>query len=513
VQTLTLLVRQACTLDFRGLAAFRMAVGLLVCVDALLRSRDLTIMFDPDGMFPLPLLRAYFSDDPAAWSLATLVDARWWGAAVLWLQALAGMLLAVGCGTRFATIVSWLAVVSILRRTAPATNAGDAWLACLLFWGMFLPLGGVWSWDRRHRGCRGTICSFASVALVLQIAVVYLAAGLSKWNDTWLSGDAIRFALSVHDHGTPLGEWLLAGGWMARPISWGVLAVELLGPVAVIALPAARPRMGLVILFMLFHLASCLTMSIGLFGYVGLAAWLAMVPQECWDWYFPCSGPGPGTEATPNGGECSGRLSWPARWACLAAGTLAMVSLVHDMTPWRHTPLPRLAASLINLSCLHQEWRMFGDVQRQEQWVYASAELADGCVVDLLRGGRPLEIERPAGGFTSLPHHRWHKLFWALPRPRQRPFGPAIAAAIVRQWNGCHPAGKQVVSLEIRFARQGCTATDDTLHELLLASWPPRDATGRGMLDRVLDGPQDARGLQNAAASEATAAALNSALD
>ena len=478
-----MLARRAFTLDLRSLAAFRIAIGLLVAIDALLRSRDVSLMFAPDGMFPLGLLRQYF-DDPCAWSLATLVAADWWGPAMLCLEAAAGLLLAVGCLTRSATIASWLAVVSVLRRTAPATNAGDAWLACLLFWGMFLPLASTWSWDARRGSRRGEECSTATVALVLQIAVVYLAAGLSKWNDAWLSGDAIRFAMSVHDHGTPLGEWLLGTGWLARPLSWAVLALELLGPVLLIACPVPRVRASLVILFMLFHLASCATMTVGLFGYVGLAAWLAVVPREAWDWL--------GVREMPacHGPEgAAARESWATQCACLAAAAVALVSLVHDVTPWRRSPLPRLVRSLINIPCMHQGWGMFGDVQRQEQWVYARAELANGNVVDLLRGGRPLEAERPTGGFTSLPHHRWHKLFWGLPRPEQRIFAPAIAAAIARQWNASHASSDGVLFLEIRFARAGRTSADDTLHELLLATWPPRDDTGRGSLDRLLDRP------------------------
>ena len=478
-----MLPRRAFTLDLRSLAAFRTAIGLLVTIDALLRSRDVSLMFAPDGMFPLGLLRDYL-DDPFAWSLATLVAADWWGPAMLCLEAAAGLLLAVGCLTRCATIACWLAVVSILRRTAPATNAGDAWLACLLFWGMFLPLGSAWSWDARRDSRRGQVFSSATVALVLQIAVVYLAAGLSKWNDVWFSGDAVRFAMSVHDHGTPLGAWLLGTGWMARPASWTVLAIELLGPVLLIAAPSARVRGCLFILFMLFHLAICLTMTVGLFGYVGLAAWLALVPPEFWnrlDTRGAAGGHAPEASAGPE--------SLATRWACLAAGTLALVSLVHDVTPWRRSPLPRHVRSLITIPYMHQEWGMFGDVERQEQWVYARAELANGNVVDLLRGGRPLETERPTAGFTSLPHHRWHKLFWVLPSPRQRIFAPAIAAALARQWNASHAPSNGVLDLEIRFARLGRTSADDTLHELLLATWPPRDDAGRGSLDRLLDRP------------------------
>lgn len=489
-----MLSRRAFSLDFRSLAAFRVAIGLIVAADAILRSRDVSLMFAPDGMFPPELVRRYL-DDPWAWSLAMLIEADWWGPAMLCLEAACGVLLMAGCCTRVVTIAAWVAVVSVLRRTAPATNAGDAWLACLLFWSMFLPLGTVWSWDAhwsrdaRLMSRRGEICSTATVALVLQIAVVYLAAGLSKWNEAWVSGDAFRFAMSVHDHGTQLGAWLFSGGWLSRPISWAVLALELLGPVVVIARPEPLVRTILVVLFMLFHLAVCLTMTVGLFGYVGLAAWLALVPCEAWDW-LGCRGSAasqaPATRPTrpPNAAE-----SWAARWACTAAGSLAFVSLLHDVTPWRHTPLPRLVRSMINVPLMHQEWGMFGDVQRQEQWAYARAELANGDVVDLLRGGRPLEEERPTGGFTSLPHHRWHKLFWVLPRPRQKIFASAIASALARQWNATHAASSGVMSLELRYARLGRTKTDDTLHELLLATWPARGDAGRGNLERLLDGP------------------------
>ena len=478
-----MLSRRAFSLDFRSLAAFRVAIGLIVAVDALLRSRDVAMMFASDGMFPPELLRQYL-DDPWAWSLATVIDADWWGPAMLCLEAASGVLLMVGCCTRVATIAAWVTVVSVLRRTAPATNAGDALLACLLFWGMFLPLGSTWSWDARRVNRRGGTCSTATTALVLQVAVVYLAAGLSKWNEAWMSGDAIRFAMSVHDHGTPLGEWLFATGWLTRPTSWAVLAIELLGPVILIARPEPLVRTSLVVLFMLFHVAVCLTMTVGLFGYVGLAAWLALVPCEAWNRFGSgavAGQPAPGTPAAPE--------SWAARWVCLAAGSLALVSLLHDVTPWRHRPLPRVVRSMINVPLMHQEWGMFGDVQRQEQWAYARAELANGDVVDLLRGGRPLEVERPSGGFTSLPHHRWHKLFWVLPRPRQKIFAPAIAAALARQWNATHAASSGVHFLELRFARLGRTSADDTLHELLLATWPPRGATGRGNLERLLDGP------------------------
>lgn len=475
-------LRRSCTLDGRSLAAFRMAIGTLVTADALLRTRDVGLMFAADGMFPAQLLRAWFAD-PCAWSLAACSDASWWGPFMLAAEAAAGLMLAAGCATRWASIAAWVAVVSVLRRTAPATNAGDGWLACLLFWSMFLPLGGVWSWDARSAGRAGPVRSTATVGLVLQIAVVYLAAGISKWNACWLSGDAVRFVMSVHDHGTAWGERfvMLTDGWH-RPVAWSVLALELGGPLVLLAGTGPGTRLCLVFLFAMFHVATCLLMTVGLFGPIGLASWLAIVPGEAWDRLGL-----PGPPAADAHAPTADRESPWARATCLAAGGLAALSLLHDVTPWRHHPLPRPLASLVNLACMHQEWGMFGEVERQEQWAYARAELADGAVVDLLRDGRPLETERPAGGYTTLPHHRWHKLFWVLPRPRFRMFAPAIAAALARHWNDRHPAHRRVRVLELRAARLGRTAADDTLHDVLLATWPPRGEGGRGGFDRLID--------------------------
>lgn len=470
-------MRRAFTLDFRSLAAFRMAIGTIVAVDAVLRCRDVPLMFGSAGMFPVAVLRDFLGG-PCAWSLAMIVDADWCGPAVLALEFTAGLLLAAGCGTRWASIAAWAAVVSVLRRTAPATNAGDSWLACLLFWGMFLPLGETWSWDRRRTGSHGGVRSAATVALVLQIAVVYLAAGLSKCNGTWLSGDAVRHAMSVHDHGTPLGEWLFGSGWLSRPLSRGVLAVELVGPVALVAAPSLRP--AVVACFMTFHAATCLTMSLGLFGYVGLAAWLAVVPARAWDRL----GTARAAPATP-----AGRPSGVGTVLCVMAGLLALVSLGHDVGRWRTTPLPRWLVGLINVPCMHQEWRMFDEVRPQAQWVHARGELADGRLIDVVRGGRPWRDERPEGGFTSLPHHRWHKLFWCLAnRPDAAAVRQAVATALARHWNARHGPEERLVALDIRVARQGLTAGDEAFQEMLIAAWPPRDAAGSGNLDRLLGG-------------------------
>jgi hypothetical protein len=467
-------------LDVRSLAVFRIALGLVLVADAALRTRDFPLMFAVDGLFPPALIRDYYDGDPSQWSLALLWNDTRWAAAILALQGIAGACLAAGWRTTTVTVLAWIAQVSVYRRTIPAANAGDVLLSCLLFWSCFLPLGAIWSCDARRaadarRPGGRWVYGPATVALVLQVMAVYIGAGLAKWNASWLGGEAVRYALSVHDHGTPLGMWLANADWLVRPMTWGVLATEIVAPLVFIAWPAARST--IVAAFLLFHVMIWLTMSVGLFAPIGMVAWLPLLPGSLW------GARGPRLTNTVDR-DCP---SAAARWACAAAIMLAAVSFLHNQTPWRARPLPAPLRQAIHTTSLTQDWGMFGNVPPQEQWASGRGELANGRVVDVLRDGRPIEAERPAGGFTSLPHHRWHKLLWILPRPKVRPFGPSVAAALAREWNARHDADEQLVTLEIRYAQRTLADTDAPLLEMLVGVWPDRDASGTGSLDRFLE--------------------------
>ena len=469
------------TLDARSLAVYRIGLGLLLLADCLLRTRDFRLMFAADGMFPLETLFRYHADS-TLWSAAFLIDADWWSGVVLATEGLAGLALAAGYRTRTATLVGWIALVSVIRRTSPAVNAGDIWLACQMFWSMFLPLGARWSVDAWRSGSRerapqpaGAVRSVASAALVLQLAAVYLGAGLAKCNADWFAGDALVHALSVHDHGTVVGMALGSLAWLTRPLQWGVLLVEIGLPLILLAVPRAVVRGTIVALFIAFHASIWLAMTVGLFAAIGIVAWLPLIPTAAW------------TRGRAEAAPAPVGLGRTASWACGLAGLVAGASFIHQVTPLGRRPLPRPVVAAINLCCLPQEWAMFGGVPAQEQWVYGRGLLADGSLVDLLRGGRPLEDERPAGGFTTLPHHRWHKFLWVLPQPRVRIFALPTAAALARDWNARHEGGRQVVALEIRFGIQTVRGGDGTIRDAILAAWPARSANGAGNLERFLD--------------------------
>lgn len=495
------LAARSFTLDIRSLAAFRIGLGLVVLADGILRCRDAALMFAPDGFFPPDVVRA-FHGTPAAWSLALAGDAVWWGTAVVAAEAAAGAALALGVCTRWSTVAAWALVMSVVQRTPPATNAGDMWLIAMLFWSIFLPLGAAWSIDARRRPAGGATPSaarsIASAALVIQIATVYLGAGLAKCNASWLSGEAMKHVLSVHDHGNWLGMAIARLDWLSAPVTWLVVAVELIAPFVLVAVPATRVRIALVAAFTLFHLAIQATMSVGLFAAIGITAWLALVPAAAWTALRVARPAGPVVGLSPWAGRC-----------CTAALALAGVSFAHFWGLLGSPPLPRPLAAAITAAGMSQEWSMFGEVPRQEQWIYGRAVLADGSVVDLLRNGTPLDDAPPAGGFWSLPHHRWHKFFWVLPRPHVRVFGAPAAAALARRWNSRHPEDRQATSLELRFAVR-TVGGPQTVQEMLLGSWPDR-RHGAGNLDRLLQATDGETRSDSGVSPDAAASAGNRA--
>lgn len=470
----------AFTLDVRSLAVYRIGLGLILIADSLFRTRDFSLMLAPDGMFPLPALACY-QGTSTLWSLAALHDSSASSATLLALQGVAGVALAVGWHTRLATFAGWVALVSVIRRAAPTANAGDIWLACQMFWSLFLPLGVRWSIDsvRRRAAAAPTplptsALSVATAAFILQVAVVYLGAGLAKCNADWISGDALMHALSVHDHGNAAGMSLAGMRWLVRPVQWLVLGGELVLPIMILVCPTPRIRIGLVVMFITFHVAIWLTMTVGLFPLIGIVVWLALVPGDGWS-----------SAERRTAGRVVG-LGRPATWACGVALSVAACAFVHGVCHPPGTLLPRLLAVPVNLTGLHQEWKMFATVPAREQWVYARGLLADGTEIDLLRRGRPLERDRPAGGFTSLPHHRWHSFLWNMVRPRAKCLAEPAAAALARRWNAVHSPHRHVVSVEVRYAFQPAGEPDAAVLDFVLASWPSRSAGGSGNLERFL---------------------------
>ncbi|MBL6749477.1 MAG: hypothetical protein ISP90_03105 [Nevskia sp.] len=198
-------------LDLRSLALFRALLGLLLFFDAARRLPDTCSFYTDAGVMPRQWLAAFGEPDRISLHLAN--GQAWFAVALLLAQAAAALALALGWRTRLAAAACFVLQASLLSRAPLIVTPGDTLLACLLFWGLFLPLGARGSVDaalaRQPAPPAAPHLSWAGAGLSLQVAAVFLSGGLALRGAQW-SPDftALHQAVLRDAYTAPAGIWL-----------------------------------------------------------------------------------------------------------------------------------------------------------------------------------------------------------------------------------------------------------------------------------------------------------------
>ncbi len=180
-------------IDPRTLALFRVLLGLVLLYDIGQRCLDFTAMYTEAGVMPQAVVRRMLGASSWAWSLYFVTPAWWFQGFLLGLTLLAAAALLIGYRTRTATFLAWLLVTSLHIRAPATVIGGDALLAMLLLWSIFLPLGATWSFDALHRPRPQPMVRHVAGAAAMGImAAMYFMTGISKSNDIWTSGQALQ---------------------------------------------------------------------------------------------------------------------------------------------------------------------------------------------------------------------------------------------------------------------------------------------------------------------------------
>jgi hypothetical protein len=448
---------QLIELDYRSLALLRVGLGLLLLGNYAVRSLAIEAFYTDSGVLPRSALREVWP--PMTWSLHALSGSGLFIAGLFAVGAACALLMILGLWTRWATVASWLLLVSINNRNPLVNDSGDPLLALMLFWSIFLPLGATASVDALrspHPPVRGAFRHPASAAFVLQVLIVYIFTAIWKTDPVWTThGWAVLYALEIDQLTTPLGRWLLQFPFWLIVGGAAMYAVEVLGPVlALLPVRFTWARTVAAVLFIGFHAGLILTMKIGLFPFTCIVAWLTLTPVAS--------------------------LAAPLRFAPIARAARALgrlggaclraVARACDRWPASdpHVPLPRIASPLIaglllyvlvwninglpgrgflppraktpaTLLALRQSWNMFAPMPLTiDGWWVAPAQLADGAVIDLRTGGT-LSYDKPADVASTYPDHRWRKYMLNLAVPELRAHTLPYAQWLVRRWEAAHP--------------------------------------------------------------------------
>lgn len=463
--------RRRVGIDARSLAAFRIALGLLLVADLLLRSRDLVAHYTDFGVLPRAALESQFAA-PYHFSLHALSGDAWFQVLLFAVAAAFAAALAVGYRTTAVTVVSWVLLISLQNRNPVVLNGGDVLLRMLLFWAMFLPLGERWSIDaRRADRRRDRVVGVATAALLLQIVIMYgVNAAMKLVGDLWRRGVAIEYVFSLDQFTVLFGDALAQYPRLlhALDLLWMTMLALSFG----LILLTGRRRAVFVAAFVGAHLGMLLTMQLGLFPLVAVGALLPFLPGVVWDASLPRLAPflrRVGVDramatlddalpaATPRG--VSPRLARLQRrlTPSVAAAFLVLVVLL-NLQPAAvaadvgYDPVPDEADPVVQATRVDQYWNMFAPNPIQtDGWYVAPGRLENGSRVDALHGG-PVRWDRPPDLADTYPNARWRKYLVNLWRRGNAEHRPYLGDYLCRRWNDRH--GTEMVEVTLYYMEQ-----------------------------------------------------------
>ena len=439
------------SLDVRSLALFRMLLGSILLGDLAIRAADFGAMYTEYGI--LPAASVAMSD--WAWSLHMLSGAAAWQAALFCFAAVSALALLLGYRTRLATVLCWILLVSLHARMPLVLTAADSYLRMLLLWSMFLPLGDMWSLDaslRRRASCarRELVLSMATVAVMLQICIVYWYAGFSKLNRVWLDGDAMDHILRRSIYVKPLGDWLLSYPDLLSWVTTATVVLELVVP-CLLFIPwrTGRFRLAVIASLAAFHLGIHLTINIGLFAFVGFAGLSLLLPTGIWtaaprvvqlDTQTRANQSWDRDRSVPRGNRLSDGVCLFFFIYIIGSWDLSTLRYRDNMPSWLE-PVGKVMM-------LPQAWGMFQTAIPRDYWYVYRGQKLNGDAIDALEEGL-LTDSAAARRSEAFPNHRWRKLHARLVDVDYSQYRQAVVDHMLQRWNNRHKAGERLAVLEM----------------------------------------------------------------
>jgi hypothetical protein len=465
MQQLRAVLRRPFALDLRALALLRMSTAAVLLLDLAIRSTDLEAHYANLGVLPISALLDH-AWTPYQFSLH-ISSGLWQVQAGLFLVAawLAGALL-LGYHTRLATVASWILLVSLQNRNTLIGQGGDDLLRMLLFWGIFLPWGRVWSYDARHQSLppRFDYASAATVAYIVQLALLYWCTALLKTGPEWTQeGTALYYALSLDQLLLPGGRLLYPHPELLRGLTFATWYVELLLPLALF-IPVGVRWWRLLVIGVLcgFHLGISLTLYVGLFFIINIVSLVGLLPPQALGWLAP-------RLALPLGRvrHWHSRLpTWQAPWQLRIERTrpalpswvallrvvreALVISLLFYVCWWNLDDVAGTGSRWMSdrtrwlgyLFRVDQHWGMFAPaVFKDDGWYVLEGTTRTGQVLDLNRSGAPVSYAKPAVIVALFPNDRWRKYSENYLFVDQQWMRPYYCNYLLRIWhqNPAHP--------------------------------------------------------------------------
>ncbi len=286
-------IKKNFSLDPRSLTLFRVGVGIILLVDFLCtRLPWFTLFYSEKGLLPFKSFLGDGSFQSVASSLNFVTPLLGYQIALFILAIIFFLMLLVGYKTKWALLGSWVLLVSFHSRNFLILNSGDVLLCLLLFWALRLPLGKYFSIEGALRNQKEKpVFSINSIAFIFQILLVYFFAYILKTDEIWKTNQGVYYALQLENFRTIWGDILLQYPGLMRVLSfitYYVIEVQA-GFVFIFFGFLWRVKTALIFCMCLFHLSLGVFLHLGLFPWICMVGWLALLPSEFWEkikYYF-----------------------------------------------------------------------------------------------------------------------------------------------------------------------------------------------------------------------------------
>lgn len=436
------LIKNNFSLDLRSLALFRIGVGSLILIDLIQRSYDLVAHYTDLGIMPRVLLQ---SQGYYKWmiSIHTLSGSLYWEVFLFVLAAIFATMLIFGYKTKLSTIVSFILLMSLQNRNQEILQNSDTLLRMFVFWGMFIPWHLRYSLDAKKIKAitPNQFLSIGTIALILQIAIVYLFTIAYKTDQIWYNGTAVFYSMHAEMFSTVFGRWLLNFPLLIRLLSYFSFAAEILIPYLLI-IPFTKKlfRVTAVLLLLILHGGILFTMNVGLFPYVSLLGAIVLVPTFILEKVFRSNAIDLLDERSTNLLEIKNAV----------AGLAIVYVLLLNLTE-----LPKPAV-IMNGSVrwpskalrLDQRWDMFSPYPPLEYgWVVIPGKTTKGQI-NLLTGTK-VSWSKPANVASSYGNYRWKKFLLNINNEPSSYARASFGDYLCNNWNSTHSINEQITSLEV----------------------------------------------------------------
>ncbi|EAL71619.1 hypothetical protein DDB_G0271510 [Dictyostelium discoideum AX4] len=280
--------------DKRALAAFRVCIGLIGMYDIIERWPDIKAHYSDEGILPRSTVSEVFWNK--SWFSFHMMIGSIEGIQILFLiNILVCFLLTIGYRSRLNMFLHYLFVISLQARNNVVGHGGDVYLRVISFFGIFLPLGSVFSIDSafkrpvlRLEKKKFVLTNFVTFSIICQVIFLYVFSYVHKTGDEWrVDYTASYYALQLDYFRTFLVDYIIEFPNALKLMTILVLYYEGFGSVLFFSpVFTAQIRALGAFGFTMLHIGFGAFMRLGIFSPTCATGTLIIYPTWFWDKLF-----------------------------------------------------------------------------------------------------------------------------------------------------------------------------------------------------------------------------------